>query len=88
MLTKIEPENKRVYLWERPDDTSELDNPLDRAYSYDTLIITPEPSSDRDARLSLRGYDRWLKKGTVVAPLFHPTRSYELVLKLKEAEVP
>lgn len=43
MVTNIDLEKKIVYLWERPDDTSELDNPLDRAYSYENLVISPEP---------------------------------------------
>jgi hypothetical protein len=73
-----------VYIWDKNRDTEDDEVvPLDRAYTYDRIIVSPTCLSDKDSRNRIRGYTRYLRNSKnqkrVVNPIINPTSSYELI---------
>ena len=79
--------DRKVFIWDKnrdPEDDHHV--PLDRAYTFDKLILSPTCLSDKSAFTRIRGYQRYLRTDMnskrLVNPLTHPSSSYSLIQHL------
>ncbi len=84
ILTNVNFSDKVVHIWDKnrdPEDDEVV--PLDRAYTYDRMIISPTCLTDKNSFNRIRGYSRYLRtfknKKRVVNTMVYPTTSYEMV---------
>ena len=79
--------DRKVFIWDKnrdPEDDHHV--PLDRAYTFDRLILSPTCLSDKSALTRIRGYQRYLRTDInskrLVNPLTYPSSSYSLIQHL------
>ena len=60
-MTHADFKQQTLYFWDKQLSSHDEGNPTDKAYSYDKLILSPEPwLSDSVAKRDVRGYQRHL----------------------------